>query len=55
MARMMIKNEKGMSLKNAQKKIQRNDLCPCKSGAKFKDCCLNIKSGKHARKRNKFI
>ena len=27
------------------KKIGRNDLCPCGSGLKFKNCCLN--SGKY--------
>lgn len=27
------------------KKIGRNDKCPCKSGKKYKNCCLN--SGKY--------
>ena len=26
--------------KNVGKKIQRNDPCPCKSGKKYKKCCL---------------
>ena len=27
------------TIKNTQKKIGRNDPCPCGSGKKYKDCC----------------
>lgn len=26
-----------------QKKVGRNELCPCKSGKKYKKCCINKK------------
>ena len=28
-----------MPVKRESKKIQRNDLCPCGSGLKYKNCC----------------
>jgi len=28
-------------VKRSEKKVQRNDLCPCGSGKKFKKCCMN--------------
>ena len=35
----------GKQLTQARRKIkvQRNDLCPCSSGVKYKNCCLNKK------------
>ena len=40
--KLRVKNKPFLSLAN---KIGRNEPCPCKSGAKFKNCCLNkIKS-----------
>jgi hypothetical protein len=33
-----------IQLKPLTKKVGRNDLCPCGSGKKYKNCCLNIKS-----------
>jgi preprotein translocase subunit SecA len=29
-------------VKRAEKKVQRNDLCPCGSGQKFKNCCGRV-------------
>lgn len=36
--KLRVKNKPFLSLAN---KVGRNELCPCKSGAKFKNCCLN--------------
>jgi hypothetical protein len=46
----IIKNEKGMFLRRGYDKVQRNDPCPCESGRKFKNCCLNARQGKHGAK-----
>lgn len=43
----IYKNEKGMHMRRANAKVQRNEPCPCGSGRKFKDCHLNTKKGKH--------
>ena len=32
-----------MIMKNKSVKIGRNDLCPCGSGIKYKNCCRNLK------------
>lgn len=29
------------TFKNIEKKVKRNDLCPCGSGKKYKNCCMN--------------
>jgi hypothetical protein len=29
------------TFKNEEKKVKRNDLCPCGSGKKYKNCCMN--------------
>ena len=33
-----LRKKRGMKLEN--KKIGRNELCPCGSGKKYKKCCL---------------
>lgn len=30
-----------MSLRSVNLKVSRNELCPCKSGKKFKKCCID--------------
>jgi uncharacterized protein YecA (UPF0149 family) len=34
------KHQKPKTIKRTYSKIGRNDLCPCKSGKKYKHCCL---------------
>jgi uncharacterized protein YecA (UPF0149 family) len=29
--------------RRAEAKVGRNDACPCGSGKKFKQCCINLK------------
>lgn len=36
----MIQNMKPKTMKREHKKIGRNELCPCGSGKKYKNCCL---------------
>lgn len=36
-----ILDRKQIPIINKEKKIGRNDLCPCGSGKKYKNCCLN--------------
>ena len=35
------KQNKNSTVVNKQPKIGRNDTCPCKSGKKYKNCCIN--------------
>lgn len=32
---------RGINLKRVYPKVNRNDLCPCGSGKKFKLCCIH--------------
>ena len=36
-------------------KLGRNDLCPCGSGKKYKQCCLNIEEIRHKTDRSETI
>jgi uncharacterized protein YecA (UPF0149 family) len=41
----LIKHEPQISQNNldgVNKKVRRNDLCPCGSGKKFKKCCISF-------------
>ena len=36
----LIPNSKIAQHVRSQRKIQRNELCPCQSGKKYKKCCM---------------
>ncbi|UKI42425.1 MAG: SEC-C domain-containing protein [Candidatus Melainabacteria bacterium] len=37
-----LAQQQKMKLQNSYKEVGRNDLCPCGSGKKYKNCCLKI-------------
>ncbi len=37
----VVKGKKIMPFVRVEKKVGRNELCPCKSGLKFKSCCID--------------
>ena len=39
LANAMPVDKASKTVKNTQRKIGRNDICPCGSGKKYKDCC----------------
>lgn len=39
--KMQLEEMKKQEENNKKNKISRNDLCPCGSGKKYKNCCLN--------------